>query len=169
MLSRTLLLTALLLVACKSDPSIGSDKTAAAPSPSPAVPSAPKLSFVPAGEGEVSALVLAETQKAKSEGARLVVYVGATWCEPCRRFHERATSGALDAAFPRVRFLEFDLDRDEARLKAAGYTSELIPLFAVPAADGRASGKQISGSVKGPGSPAEITPRLQKLLADTAS
>ena len=51
-------------------------------------------------------------------------------------------------------------------LEAAGYTSQMIPLFMRPAADGRASGRQIQGSIKGPGAVAEITPRLRRLIAD---
>ena len=62
--------------------------------------------------------------------------------------------------------LEFDADLDQARLEAAGYTSQMIPLFMRPAADGQASGRQIQGSIKGPGAVAEITPRLRRLIAD---
>ena len=41
----------------------------------------------------------------------------------------------------------------------------MIPLFALPGADGRASGKQIEGSVKGEAAVGEISPRLAALLA----
>ena len=91
--------------------------------------------------------------------------VGASWCEPCRRFHEAVTRGELDATFPTLRLLEFDLDRDQARLQAAGYGSRMIPLFEVPGPDGRASGRRIEGSIKGPGAVAEIVPRLRRILA----
>jgi hypothetical protein len=95
-----------------------------------------------------------------------VVYVGAAWCEPCGYFHRAVEAGELDAAFPRLTLLEFDADLDQARLEAAGYTSQMIPLFMRPAADGQASGRQIQGSIKGPGAVAEITPRLRRLIAD---
>lgn len=156
---KRLLVAFSLLVACKSDP------PGAGPTPAP--PPGPKLAFVPAAEGDVAAVVKSELDRARIENKRVLVYVGATWCEPCKRFHEAASSGALDAKLPSIRFVEFDLDRDEDRLKAAGYTSQYIPLFAAPLADGRASGKQIAGSVKGPGAPDEITPRLLQLLAGT--
>jgi hypothetical protein len=94
----------------------------------------------------------------------VVVYVGASWCEPCQRFHEAAQSGKLDTSFPGLTLLEFDLDRDRERLAAAGYVSKYIPLFALPAADGSASGKQIEGAVKGDGALAFIAPRLRVLL-----
>jgi len=49
-------------------------------------------------------------------------------------------------------------------LQAAGYVSRLIPLFAAPGLDGRASGRQMEGSVKGDGAVGEIAPRLHALL-----
>jgi thiol-disulfide isomerase/thioredoxin len=117
-----------------------------------------------AHEGEAAAVVAGELQKAKREGRQLLVYVGATWCEPCRRFHQAAAEHKLDADFPTLRLLEFDSDRDGERLAVAGYVSQLIPLFARPRDDGRASGRQIEGSVKGDGAVVEIVPRLRSLL-----
>jgi thiol-disulfide isomerase/thioredoxin len=118
------------------------------------------VTFTPAPPGDVAPLVQKELRR-----GRLLVYVGASWCEPCRRFHEAASAGKLDAQLGGLRLLEFDFDHDEARLRAAGYVSQLIPLFALPASDGRASGRQIEGSIKGDGAVAQILPRLKGLLA----
>lgn len=153
---------ATLLVACRADEPARADPSSAPPPTRP--PSG--LTFLPAGEGDVAILVQTELRRAGSR--RVLVYVGATWCEPCRRFHDVASKGAFDTVLPAIRFIEFDLDRDEERLKAAGYTSQYIPLFAVPGPDGRASGKQIAGSIKGEGAPAEITPRLAALLKESS-
>lgn len=126
-----------------------------------------KVEFLSAPpSGEVASIVSAEQQRASREGRKLLVYVGATWCEPCQRFHHAAQAGKLDAAFPNLRFVEFDSDRDGERLASAGYVSRFIPLFARPGSDGRASGRQIEGSIKGEGAVDEITPRLRQLLAD---
>ena len=133
------------------------------PTPPNAAPKA--VQITPAPEGEAAAVVASELQKAKRDGRQLLVYVGATWCEPCRRFHQAAAEHKLDAAFPTLRLLEFDSDRDGERLATAGYVSRLIPLFARPRDDGRASGRQIEGSVKGDGAVGEIVPRLRSLLA----
>jgi thiol-disulfide isomerase/thioredoxin len=115
--------------------------------------------------GDVAPIVRDAVAEAKAgvKGA-FVVYVGATWCEPCQRFHHAAEQGELDAAFPGMTLLEFDLDRDRDRLKAAGYTSKLIPLFALPADDGTASGKQVEGGIKGEGAVGFMVPRLQAIL-----
>jgi hypothetical protein len=114
--------------------------------------------------GDVQELVRRELARAKNDGHRLLVYVGAAWCEPCQRFHHAARNGQVDALFPGLRLIEFDLDRDKERLEAAGYKSKMIPLFAVPREDGTGSGEQIEGSIKGPGAVDQIAPRLQALL-----
>jgi hypothetical protein len=115
--------------------------------------------------GEVASIVRDTLGQVARESRRLVVYVGAAWCEPCRKVHESAERGELDAAFGNVDLLEFDLDRDGERLRSAGYKSQYIPLFALPSADGNASGKQIEGAIKGDGAVSFIRPRLLQLLA----
>lgn len=119
--------------------------------------------------GDVAVEVKQELDRAHHDGRQLLVYVGATWCEPCQRFHSAARAGKLNAYFPQLRLLDFDSDRDGERLATAGYVSRLIPLFAVPNADGRASGRQMEGSVKGDGAVSEIVPRLSALLGVPAA
>ncbi len=159
-----LLSIALVAFGCKSE----SVTTAPAPAPSASAPTKEgHLVFVAAGDGAVDGIVRDEIGRAN--GMRTIVYVGAAWCEPCRRFHDAATAGQLDKTLPPIRFVEFDLDRDEERLRAAGYESKFIPLFAVPERDGRASGQQIAGSIKGEGAVPEISPRLLQLIGKTAN
>jgi hypothetical protein len=128
-------------------------------------PAAHKVEWVhPPPAGDAAPIIAAEQARAQRDGRQLLVYVGATWCEPCRRFHQAAEAGKLDRDFGRLRLLEFDADRDGERLAMAGYVSRLIPLFAAPGAGGRASGRQMEGSVKGDGAVTEIVPRLTALL-----
>lgn len=161
---------AVLLSACTADP-----PGPPAPATTPATPATPASSLaagIPAGRpprlvpapagGTVAEVVTAELGVGDTQ---LVVYVGASWCEPCVAFHDALLAGQLDADLPGVRFLEFDLDRDKARLEADGYTSRYVPLFALPGPDGRASGRQIQGGVKGAGAAANLVQRLQPLLA----
>jgi thiol-disulfide isomerase/thioredoxin len=117
-------------------------------------------------EGGVAEAVREATGRAARDGRRLVVYVGATWCEPCRRVHEAIERGEFDATFGNLDLLEFDLDRDRERLNAAGYASQYIPLFVLPSPAGTASGRQIEGAIKGEGAVAFILPRLERLLAN---
>ncbi|HTJ47342.1 MAG TPA: hypothetical protein VL463_34825 [Kofleriaceae bacterium] len=128
-------------------------------------PAGGKLELVDAPKtADVAPYVARELARANADHKQLLVYVGASWCEPCTHFHEAAAKGELDATFPTLRLLVFDDDRDHEALARAGYESQLIPLFVVPAADGRATGRHIEGSVKGTAAVGEITPRLRALL-----
>jgi thiol-disulfide isomerase/thioredoxin len=172
---RTALVLATSLLACEtSPPKAGPDgvratvsatgSATAAPTASPSAKRRARLELVAAADGDVATVVKAELARARADGRVLAVYVGATWCEPCERFHHAAERGELDAALAPVRLVVFDLDRDEARLKAAGYGTQYVPLFVVPDADGRGTQRRIAGSIKGPGAVDEITPRLEALF-----
>jgi hypothetical protein len=124
----------------------------------------PKLTLVPAPAGDVPTVVSVQAKAVAAQGGQLLVYVGATWCEPCQEFHKAAAAGTLDRVFPGLVLLEFDADEDADRLAAAGYRSRLVPLFVRPAADGTSSGQQTEGVRKGSDAVADLTPRLRGLL-----
>lgn len=124
------------------------------------------LRFVkPSADSDVATLVAGERERAAAAGRKLVVYVGAAWCEPCQRFHEAAKRGELDDDFPELTLVEFDLDEDRDRIHAAGYSSKLIPLFVLPGSDGRGSDRRFEGGVKGDRAVALLSRRLRTLLA----
>jgi thiol:disulfide interchange protein len=124
-----------------------------------------KLELVDAqGSAELAPVIATEVARAQHDGKRLLVYLGASWCEPCTHFHDAAAAGQLDAAFGDLRLLVFDADRDNDALERAGYTYQMIPLFALPKPDGRSSGKQIEGSIKGADAVQQIAPRLRALV-----
>lgn len=91
---------------------------------------------VASADTDALSLVRTERLKAKAEGRVLVVYAGATWCEPCKRFKEEVHTGHLDDKLPKMTLLAFDADRDTDRLAAAGYRFSFIPFVALPGADG---------------------------------
>lgn len=104
-------------------------------------------------------------EEADASGMRVLVYVGATWCEPCQRFHKALESGQLDEALAGTKFIEFDADKDSSELRAAGYASKYIPLFSVPDQSGHASGRAIEGSIQADSAVREyLVPRLLALL-----
>ncbi len=145
----------------------------AAPSPSHEIkpktpPAEPRLApeLRSAGPGPVSELIAGELAAARTDRRRLIVYVGAPWCEPCVAFHDALLAGELGDALPGIRFLEFNMDDDHDRLAEAGYTSRLIPLFVVPASDGKAGPRRIEGGIKGPASVPNLVGRLRPLIAD---
>jgi thiol-disulfide isomerase/thioredoxin len=156
--------------ACRSSTDVAPEPSAratavAAPSVPEAVLHRPLRIVEAPPSGTVEAVARDARSSAVADGRTLVVYVGASWCEPCQRFHHAAERGELDSALPNVTLLEFDLDRDRDRLAAAGYSSNYIPLFALPTPEGLASSKRIEGGVKGEGAVGFIVPRLKEMLA----
>jgi thiol-disulfide isomerase/thioredoxin len=153
--------------AAKATPDAKADATPNAKVDAKATPvaSAPEFVRVPESVGEVDALVREAKVRAEAESRRLVVYVGASWCEPCQRFHEAVERGELDGALANVRFLEFDADRHTPGLDAAGYGGRLIPRFAMPGGDGRGTEAKIEGGPKGDAAVPQILKRLEQLLA----
>lgn len=137
------------------------DPAASAAAP---LPPAGKVEIVHADRGEVHTIVRAQVDAATAKKRQVLVYIGAKWCEPCQRFHRAVEQGKLDGTFPFLTLVEFDLDADGKRLEMDGYATTYIPYFGVPNTDGRASGRGISGSIKGEGAVDDITPRLLALL-----
>lgn len=114
---------------------------------------------------DVAPWIASEVARAAKDQIRVLVYVGASWCEPCETFHRAAQAGKLNATLPKLRLLSFDADRDSEALARAGYGAEMIPLFAEAQPDGQASGRKIMGSVKGDAAIGDLTPRILSLLA----
>jgi hypothetical protein len=158
----------LLLLACSACRMQAGDSGGPDPAPTsePASePGARILTVHPPAQGDVVPIVRSEYERATLAGRRLVVYNGAIWCEPCQRFHRAVEHGELDAAFPKLTLLEFDADHDNERLRVAGYASRYIPMFALPNADGTASGKLVEGGVQGDGAVKVVSDKLKGLLA----
>ena len=129
-----------------------------------AAPTGVELVDAPAGTTDVAAVVRHTALDTDARHRRLVVYVGASWCEPCQQIHAAAAAHQLDADFPTLTLLQFDLDRDAKALEQAGYSSDLIPLFALPGPDGRASARRESGGVKVGDNVKLLTAKLHRLL-----
>jgi Thioredoxin-like len=166
--TRSLLALAALLSGCVGTPYDANGEHAARGGqlePTPAPTAKPEFVRVAASERAVDELVRDAALAAAGEQRRLLVYVGASWCEPCQRFHEAVEQGRLDGELAGVRFLEFDADVDSPALTDAGYGGKLIPRFALPGPDGRGSDAKIEGGVKGEAAVDHILERLKGLLA----
>ena len=154
-----------LAVACQSS---GENEPTPAKASTPAKPEratdGPEI--VPGNaDGDIAQFVANELARGETDGYRVIVYVGATWCAPCKQFKSAVAAGSLRAQFGDLRILEFDSDRDDPRLNAAGYGSMMIPLFVLPGSDGRGTDVRFAGAPKGPGAVDIIVPQLTELLA----
>lgn len=117
-----------------------------------------------APQGDVAGQVRQAWHQAQRDRRTLLVYVGAAWCEPCQLFHDTVKTGRLDVQLAGLRLLAYDFDRDKDRLALAGYTSDMLPLFAGSAPDGMASQRKLGGAVKGNEAIAFIMPRLTRMM-----
>lgn len=159
-MTSTKLRSTLLLLVCSSGFACEAQSPRPVESRPPQV-SAPRPTLV---AGQVPVAPFVQEQKAVGDG-RVLVYVGATWCEPCRHFHDSLLRGELDGLLGAMRVVEYDLDQHRDALALAGYSSRMIPLFVVPGADGRASTQRMEGSIKGERAvPDNLAPRLRELL-----
>jgi thiol-disulfide isomerase/thioredoxin len=131
---------------------------------SPASRGKPELVPIPGNVSDGAMFVRQEAERAERDGQKLVVYVGAAWCEPCQAFHHALERGELDQDLAGVRFLDFDLDRHEELLRQAGCTSKLIPLFARPSPEGTCSDRRTEGGIKGDKAVGFLLDRLRKIL-----
>lgn len=157
---RALVLGALVLVGCTKS---------SAPAPAPVDPAATVRFVTPPVDGVVSTIMAAQLERAKAENRRVLLYAGASWCEPCRYFHEAVDRGELTGKVGALDLVAFDAQADAERMLLSGYESQFIPVFAVPNPDGKASGRHIEGSVKGAGAVDDLVPRLKVLLAESGS
>lgn len=120
--------------------------------------------FVTPEEGEIAPQLVRRMTQAKADQRRVLVYVSAPWCEPCRVFHAAVDRGELTGKLGALDLVAFDGEVDAERLIMADYEQRLIPAFHVPGADGRASKKHLEGSVSGNGAVSDLVPRILELL-----
>ncbi len=138
---------------------------AVAPGATPRSTAKPELAPRTGSTLPLEQFVQQHVEQADASGQRVLVYVGASWCEPCKRFHKALESGELDEPLAGTRFVEFDADKDGRELRAAGYGSKYIPLFSVPDHSGHASGRAIEGAITGDAAVRrDLVPRLVALL-----
>src|SRR6188768_2295111 len=68
----------------------------------------PQLTHRQAPAAPLEQFVQQHVEEADATGMRVLVYVGASWCGPCQRFHKALASGELDEALAGTKFLAFD-------------------------------------------------------------
>lgn len=102
-----------------------------------------KLVVTPA-DADTDAISTIRTARlqAKAQGRVLVVYVSATWCDPCKKLKSEIEAGHLDSRLGKTTLLAFDADRDAERLLGAGYSFKFVPFVALAGTDGHPADSQ---------------------------
>ncbi len=150
MLRPLLVLCVLTTTACKVTP------------PPPAIDPKATVRFVAPEPGEVAPQLL--RRQAEVKDRQLLVFVSASWCEPCQRFHQAVDRGELTGKLGPLDLVAFDAEPDAERLLMSGYEQRMIPAFTVPGPDGRATPRHIEGGVSGEGAVADLIPRILEIL-----
>lgn len=123
-----------------------------------------RAELVSAGPGAIAPLLQLAADQARTDARRLVVYVGASWCEPCRYFLDAVAADALPDRFSDLRFIKFDFDVDERRLQEAGLGGQMLPRFVLIGPQGQATDRSFEGSIKGPQAIDDLIAKLDTLL-----
>ena len=135
----------------------------------PAIDPHATVRFVAPEEGEVAPQLVRRLAQAKIDQRKVLVFVSAPWCEPCRVFHQAVDRGELTGKLGPLDLVAFDSEPDAERLLMSGYESRLIPAFTAPGEDGRATPRHLEGSVSGPAAVSDLVPRILEILKPPAS
>lgn len=138
------------------------------PSRSAAMTAEKASSWVKVGSGgeALQSRLKAEVGKAAERRQKPILYIGATWCEPCAALKKYKSDPRMAEAFEGTYVIELDLDDwklDE--LKALGLRAGVVPVFHALGADGRASGKTIDGGAWGDNIPENMAPPLKRFFS----
>ena len=158
-----LLVPLLILVAC--DDGKASTESPDGDTKAEAKPAAEAWSKVAAGAslaGKIKARV-ADAEKAK---LKPVVYVGATWCEPCLAIKKHRDDPRMKEAFTGVAIIEVDMDQWKSEQFAElNMKPSAIPVFYAVGSDGKATGKEIDGGAWGDNIPENMAPPLKRFFS----
>jgi thiol-disulfide isomerase/thioredoxin len=96
-------------------------------------------------------------------GATVPVLVDfyADWCAPCKSLEKNLGDPAMVAAFDGAYIIRLNLDDWKDRLPAAGFRVTGIPAFYELGADGKPTGRMVTGAAWGEDIPANMAPPLK--------
>ena len=160
----TCALVAVTTVGCKESSSSTSTTTSAA-GPASTKAGAESWSVIGKG-GSLAASVKTEVAKAQAAGKKPVVYIGASWCPPCKAIKKYKSDPQMVTAFAGTHVIELDVDDWSAPdLDALDYKAKSVPVFIAVDKDAKAKGPTIDGGAWGDNIPANMAPPLTKFFA----
>lgn len=181
-----LALSPLSLTACQSDgtrPDAAPAAKEAAPAASPEPASAPASEPDPEPEaakaghqvvnlpvgGELPALLAEHADLAKKAGLQPFVELWAEWCPPCKKLEAAMGDPRIEKAFAGVYLIRLDSDQWGAKLGDTGLDGSSIPVFFALDAEGKVTGRSISGGAWGEDTPENMAPPLDAFFHASGS
>lgn len=155
-------MSAVWLPACREEPPAPGEATAAGAT-SDGASASRWIELEPASTG-LAALLAGHAQRAGEQGLAPVLYVGASWCQPCKLLEQHRDDPQVARALRGTYTIELDFDDwTVAELSASGYEMQAVPVFFAIGADGKAAGPRLDG---GPwiGSAEQIAAAFERFL-----
>jgi thiol-disulfide isomerase/thioredoxin len=113
------------------------------------------------GPAKVKDILQAEAQKAAALGRRPYVEFYADWCPPCNAIKKNLGDPLMVEAFAGTYIIKLDTDVWGDKLSGLGIYVPGIPAFYELGADGKPTGRMITGTAWGEDIPANIAPPMK--------
>ena len=113
------------------------------------------------GNGKLEDILRLEAQKAVDIGRHPYVEFYADWCPPCNALRESIGDERMIDAFEGTYIIQLDLDEWEKNLSGTGFHVLGIPAFYELDADGKPTGRMITGGAWGEDVPENIAPPMK--------
>ena len=118
------------------------------------------------GGGGLAPLLKTELEKAKQKGLKPVIYIGATWCKPCKAIKGYREDPMMLDALSGTYVIDLDIDEwKPPDLRPFGFNAGVVPYFYVVDGEGRSTGRTITSSVWAEDIPVNMAPPLKAFFA----
>ena len=121
------------------------------------------------GSGKLEDILRLEAQKAVGMGRHPYVEFYADWCAPCKALRESITDERMIDAFEGTYIIQLDLDEWKQKLSGTGFNVVGIPAFYEIDADGKPTGRMITGGAWGEDVPENIAPPMKRFFNEGES
>jgi hypothetical protein len=140
-----------------------SSPSAAASSATAALP-APERPFarveLSPTQGDLTPLLREHVTRARDKRLRPFVEFYADWCKPCRDLSALMEGGRMIEALRSTYIIKVNVDDWQDKLRGTGFVPREIPVFYAIGGDGRPTGRQILGYLKGEKASEKLIHRL---------
>ncbi len=100
-------------------------------------------------QGDLQPLLREHATKARARGLKPFVEFYAEWCRPCKALAALMNDPFIVEAFTGTYLIKLNFDDWQQKLPAAGFTPREIPMFYALDAEGRPTGRKLSGDAWG--------------------
>jgi thiol-disulfide isomerase/thioredoxin len=120
-------------------------------------------------EGALQDLLTAHALRAIQAGRKPFVEFSADWCPPCVALARSLGDPRMVDAFQGTYIIRLDFDEWESRLPGSGFRVVGVPVFFEINAEGKPTGRMITGAAWGADIPENMAPVLQAFFRGSAS